>query len=520
MTSLPVTMPPAKKRRPDALENLLLLPVLIPLFTGALAFLFYRNIAVQRWIGLAGTVALLIASVLLLVDVWQNGIQAVQLGNWSAPFGITFVADLLSGIMIMISGVMGFVVAVYAVSDIDKTREKFGFYPLYHILLMGINGTFLTGDIFNMYVWFEVMLISSFVLLALGNDKAQLDGAVKYVVINLIGSAIFLIGIGFVYGLTGTLNMAELSLRLNEVENTGLVTTVSMFFMISFGIKAAVFPLFFWLPASYHTPPVAISAIFAGMLTKVGVYTLIRAFTLMFTQEVAYTHHIILWISGLTMLIGVLGAAAQTEVRRILSFHIISQIGYMIMGLALYTPLALIGSVFYIVHHIIVKTNLFLVGGLAQKLTGSYELKKMGGLYRHYPWLGVLFLIPAFSLAGFPPLSGFWAKFTLIYASLEIGQFWIAGVALLVGLLTLFSMTKIWMAAFWTPLPGYENDDTGSGFHKLQPKDMFLLVFPIITLATLTIIIGLFPEPFYELSLKAAEDLLDPTNYINAVLGE
>ncbi|MFN2372356.1 MAG: Na+/H+ antiporter subunit D [Cyclonatronaceae bacterium] len=502
------------------MDHLLTLPVIIPMLTGALGFLFYKNGTAQRWIGLAGTVALLIASILLLVDVWSNGIQAEQFGNWPAPFGISFVADLLSSIMITISGVMGFVVAVYAVADIDKTREKFGFYPLYHILLMGINGTFLTGDIFNMYVWFEVMLISSFVLLALGNSKAQLDGAVKYVIINLVGSAIFLMGIGFLYGLTGTLNMAELSVRLNEVDNAGLVTTVSMFFMVSFGIKAAVFPLFFWLPASYHTPPVAISAIFAGMLTKVGVYTLIRAFTLLFTQEVAYTHHIILWISGLTMLIGVLGAAAQSEVRRILSFHIISQIGYMIMGLALYTPLALIGSVFYIVHHIIVKTNLFLVGGLARKLTGSYELKKMGGLYRYYPWLGVLFLIPAFSLAGFPPLSGFWAKFTLIYAALEIDSYWIAGVALLVGLLTLFSMTKIWMAAFWTPLPGYENDTTGAGFNKISRRDMFLLVFPIVTLATLTIIIGLYPEPFYELSLKAAEDLLDPTNYINAVLGK
>ncbi|MCA1802035.1 MAG: Na+/H+ antiporter subunit D [Rhodothermaceae bacterium] len=478
------------------MDHLLTLPVIIPLLTGALGFLFYKNGTAQRWIGLAGTVALLIASILLLVDVWSNGIQAEQFGNWPAPFGISFVADLLSSIMITISGVMGFVVAVYAVADIDKTREKFGFYPLYHILLMGINGTFLTGDIFNMYVWFEVMLISSFVLLALGNSKAQLDGAVKYVIINLVGSAIFLMGIGFLYGLTGTLNMAELSVRLNEVDNAGLVTTVSMFFMVSFGIKAAVFPLFFWLPASYHTPPVAISAIFAGMLTKVGVYTLIRAFTLLFTQEVAYTHHIILWISGLTMLIGVLGAAAQSEVRRILSFHIISQIGYMIMGLALYTPLALIGSVFYIVHHIIVKTNLFLVGGLARKLTGSYELKKMGGLYRYYPWL------------------------TLIYAALEIDSYWIAGVALLVGLLTLFSMTKIWMAAFWTPLPGYENDTTGAGFNKISRRDMFLLVFPIVTLATLTIIIGLYPEPFYELSLKAAEDLLDPTNYINAVLGK
>ncbi|MEX2639432.1 MAG: Na+/H+ antiporter subunit D [Balneolales bacterium] len=500
------------------MTHLLVLPIIIPLLTACLAVIARKSNKLQRWLGVLGMVAQIIVSILLLWTVMTDGILADQMGNWAAPFGITLVADLLSAIMIVITAVMGFAVAVYSLADIDKTRESFSYYPLLHLLLMGVNGTFLTGDIFNLYVWFEVMLISSFVLLALGNEKTQMEGAIKYVIINIISSAFLLAGTGLMYGMFGTLNMADLANRVADFESPGMVTAVSMLFMVSFSIKAAMFPLFFWLPASYHTPPVAISAIFAGLLTKVGVYTLIRFFTLIFVQDVAYTHTILLWAAGLTMLTGVLGAASQNEFRKILSFHIISQIGYMVMGLALFTPLAIVGSVFYIVHHIIVKTNLFLVSGVANRLVGSFELSKMGGLYRHYPWLGVLFLIPAFSLAGFPPLSGFWAKLTLIYAALEIESYPIVIVALVVGLLTLFSMTKIWAAAFWSPLSGEKPDISGYK-SRITPWDMAMLVIPMVILAMLTLTIGLYAQPFFEISLEAAEQLLEPSVYIQAVLG-
>lgn len=498
--------------------HLLSLPIIIPLVTACLAVITRKSHKLQRWLGVLGMVGQIAVSVLLLWHVMEHGILADQMGNWAAPFGITLVADLLSAIMVVITAVMGFAVAVYSLADIDKSRESFGYYPLLHLLLMGVNGTFLTGDIFNLYVWFEVMLISSFVLLALGNKKTQMEGAIKYVIINIISSAFLLAGIGLMYGMFGTLNMADLANRVPDFESPGMVTAVSMLFMVSFSIKAAMFPLFFWLPASYHTPPVAISAIFAGLLTKVGVYTLIRFFTLIFVQDVAYTHNILLWASGLTMLTGVLGAAAQNEFRKILSFHIISQIGYMVMGLALFTPLAIVGSVFYIVHHIIVKTNLFLVSGVANKLVGSFELNKLGGLYRHHPWLGALFLIPAFSLAGFPPLSGFWAKLTLIFAGLEIESYPIVIVALVVGLLTLFSMTKIWAAAFWSPLAD-EKLDISDFRKRITPWDLTLLVIPMVILAILTLTIGLYAQPFFDVSLEAAEQLLDPSLYIRAVLG-
>ena len=499
------------------MKILLVLPILIPFITGIILILAWRNRTVQRSLSMVGNVALLIVGFALLSTVWYNGIQVIQIGNWPAPFGITLVADLLSSIMVVLAGMMAVSVGMYSLTSMDRDREAFGYYALFQILMMGICGSFLTGDLFNLFVWFEVMLIASFVLLVLGGDKAQLEGGIKYVTLNLISSAIFLAAVGLIYGLVGTLNMADLALQLQKSDQPGLVTTLAILFMIAFGLKAATFPLFFWLPSSYHTAPVAVSAIFAGLLTKVGVYTLIRVFTLLFVQNVGYTHTLLLIISGLTMLTGVLGAAAQNEFRRILSFHIVSQIGYMLMGLALYTPLALAGSVFYITHHIIVKTNLFLVSGVAYRLQGTYQLKRMGGLYRHYPILAVLFLIPAFSLAGIPPLSGFWAKFVLVRAGIEEAQYAIVIISLVVSLLTVFSMTKIWAEAFWKAEP--EGRET-TAEQNPPLSNLWGLVVPIAALAAVTIVIGLFSEPFFILATAAAEQLLEPTEYIKAVLGE
>ncbi|MBS0002420.1 MAG: Na+/H+ antiporter subunit D, partial [Thioalkalivibrio sp.] len=340
------------------------LPVVLPLLLGALSLAFWRSHPTQRFLGVAGSALLLLLSVQLLLDTWEHGHLVMEMGAWPAPFGIVLVSDMLAAIMVVLTGIIGLATALYSLAGIGVRHERFGYYPLFHLLLAGVNGAFLTGDIFNLYVWFEVMLVASFALLILGGERAQMEGAIKYVTLNLLSSALFLTAIGLLYGLTGTLNMADLAVRIGEIEDTGLVTVNAMLFMVAFGIKAAAFPFFFWLPASYHTPKVAVSALFAGLLTKVGVYALFRVFTLIFNQEVGHTHEILLWVAMLTMLTGVLGAAAQFEFRRILSFHIVSQIGYMILGLALFTPLAIIGGVFYIIHHIIVKANLFLISGL------------------------------------------------------------------------------------------------------------------------------------------------------------
>lgn len=495
------------------MSNILTLPILVPMASGIAALLAYRSPRLQRWIGLFGAFALLICDLAIFSAASKNKILVLQLGGWSAPFGITLVADLLSATMLLLTGIVGFVVAWYSLGAIDEGRVAHGYFALFHFLLMGVSGAFLTGDMFNLYVWFEVMLMSSFVLLALGGERRQMQGAIKYVTLNLISSAMFLAALGILYGIAGTLNMADLARKFSQVEGTqsqALITALAVLFMAAFGIKAAIFPLFFWLPASYHTPPVAVSAIFAGLLTKVGVYALIRVFTLIFVQDTGYTHTLILILSGLTMLVGVLGAVTQDEFRRVLSFHIISQIGYMLMGLGLFTPLALAGSVFYIAHHIIVKTNLFLISGVAENLAKTPQLKKMGGLYLSQPALAMLFLVPAMSLAGIPPLSGFFAKFGLISAGLIIHQYLIVAVALGVSLLTLYSMIKLWNEAFWKPAPKKTNDE--------NTKISLTLLIPIGIMAAITILIGLGIGPIFSLAIRAGEQLADPAIYIQAVL--
>lgn len=489
-------------------------PLVLPFLTAVLAFLT-RYSSTGRWVSVIGNALLLAASLYLMTAVLGEGVIAAQMGGWQAPFGITLVADYLSGVMVVITAITALAVSIYALSDIEARKEHHGYHALFNILIGGVTGAFLTGDLFNLYVWFEVMLISSFGLLVLGGRKEQIDGGIKYVTLNLISTILFLSGIGLLYGITGTLNMADIARTLPEVKNQGIVTVIAMMFMVAFGVKAAVFPLFFWLPAAYHTPAFSVSAVFAGLLTKVGVYALLRTFTLMFTADIGFTHEILLWVAAFTMVTGVLGAAAQNDIRKILSFHIVSQIGYMIMGLALYTPLAIAGAVFYLVHHIVVKANLFLIGGVIERIAGSTDLSKIGGLYKSAPFLAVLFFIPAFSLAGFPPLSGFWAKYILVSAALEDSGWIIAAVALVVGLLTIFSMTKIWAEAFWKPHP----EGIDPTLKALSKKDRASLLLPIAALASLTLIIGFSPEPFVDFATTAAAQLLAPSAYMDAVLG-
>ena len=499
------------------MRQLLMLPIIIPLLTAIATILVRRSRTTLRWLNLFGALGLLGSALALLSFTDRNGIQVVHIGNWPAPFGISLVVDLFSAIMLVMAGLIGLAVAVYSLAAIDVARETHGYYTLLQVLLMGVCGAFMTGDLFNLYVWFEVMLVASFVLLALGGERAQLEGSIKYVTINLISSAIFLAAVGILYSVTGTLNMADLSRQIHFVAQPGLVSTVAMLFMISFGIKAAIFPLFFWLPASYHTPPAPVAAIFAGLLTKVGVYALIRTFTLIFVLDVGFTHTVILILAGLTMVVGVLGAVAQRSIRRILSFNLVSHIGYMLMGLGLFTPLALAGTIFYTIHHIIVKTTLFLISGIVERLQGSDELAKLGGLYTKLPGFAVLFLIAAFSLSGIPPLSGFWAKLALIRAGLDARQYVIVAVALGASLLTLYTMTRIWDEAFWKPAP----DTTVMSVPVSGRRSLRLAAWlgPVVVLALLTVIIGLAAEPVLALSLRAADQLANPARYVQAVLG-
>lgn len=496
---------------------LVLAPVLCPFLTAIVMLMFWGKPQIQRVLGVAGSVAGWLTAWQLLQTVQSDGVLTLAAGNWAPPFGIMFVADHLAAIMVLVTATMSLIVLVYALVDMDIQRELYGFYPLYQFLITGVTGSFLTGDIFNLYVWFEIMLISSFVLLALGGGRAQLEGTIKYVTLNLISSAIFLVAIGLLYGITGALNMAHLSRLVAEaaVSNRPVVVAIASLFLLAFGLKAAVFPLFGWLPASYHTPPTTITTIFGALLTKVGVYAILRTFTLIFYPIMADVQMIMVITAAFTMVTGVFGAVSQFDLRRLLSFHIVSQIGYLIMGIAIYTPLAIAGTIFFMVHVIFAKSALFLVGGVINRLQGSYNLKQLGGLYKANLGLSALFFVPALALAGIPPLSGFWAKFAIVRGALEAGQYGLVAVGLFVSMLTLYSMIKIWTYAFWSQRPAEFNRP----LPQLPAGELFPRLAPPVVLALLTVWFGVYGGPLFSLSLQAAEQLLNRQAYIQAVLG-
>ncbi|TWI56361.1 Na+/H+ antiporter subunit D [Halalkalibacter nanhaiisediminis] len=493
------------------MNNLVILPVLIPLIVGSLLILFAKNHTLQRVISGFTAVGMLLIAFYLAGYVYQEGIIVLEMGNWTAPFGIVFVADMFATMMVILASIVGVVCLFFAFQTISPEREKFFFYPFYFFLLAGVNGAFLTGDLFNLFVFFEVMLIASYILIVHGGTKYQLRESFKYVVINVFASILFLAAVAYIYSVTGTLNMAHLAERVGELEQTGVLNAIAILFLIVFAMKGGLFPLYFWLPRSYYGPPAAVAALFGGLLTKVGIYAIIRTFTLIFTHDPDFTHTIILVLAGFTMLFGVLGAVSQFDFKRILSYHIISQVGYMVMGLGIYTQLAIAGAIYYIAHHIIVKSALFLFAGATQRITGTTDLKQMGGLLKTHPYLAWLFFITAISLAGIPPLSGFFSKFPIILAGFEEGNYIIAAVALAVGLLTLFSMLKIFIYAFW-----------GEQKHTAEQAKIPVgkLLLPIVPLVALTIVLGFAAEPVFVYSLQVAEQILDPSIYIESVLKE
>jgi multicomponent Na+:H+ antiporter subunit D len=493
------------------------LPIAVPLVAAALSLLLGRWHLVQRAITVVTSTAMVVLAVLILRAADAQTAVVTQLGGWPAPFGITLIADRFGAIMLVISTIMILVVLVYALGQLDDEREfDLHFHPMYLVLSGGIAASFLTGDLFNLFVAFEVMLIASYVLITLGANRGQIRAGMTYVVINLLASTLFVAAVAFVYASTGTVNMAQLAVRLAELPD-GLRTALGYLLLVVFGVKAGIFPLFFWLPDSYPTAPAPVTALFAGLLTKVGVYTLIRTQTLLFPHD-GSPSLVILTIAGLTMLVGVLGAIAQNDIKRILSFHIISQIGYMIFGLGLFSLAGIAGAVFYIVHHIVVKTSLFLVDGIVETSSGTGALRHLGGVARRAPVLGLLFLAAAFSLAGLPPFSGFVAKLALVEEGLNLQHGAIVAVSLLVSLLTLFSMTKIWGGAFW----GVPKDYRGTVHEEDRPLRLHmnpLMLGATAALVGLSLVISVAAAPLYALSERAADTLVERTPYIEAVLG-
>lgn len=538
----------------------LVVPVLAPLLGCALCLLAWRSVAVQRVVSVGSVAVALAAAVAVLAQVWDGTVVVARAGGWPAPIGITLVADPLAAVVLTVGLATIGAVLLFAIGQPGCDDDTPAFHPTYLVLTAGVALAFLTGDLFDLFVAFELALAASYVLLTLGATRDQVRHGMTYVVINLVASTLFVVAIAVAYAATGTVNLADLSQRLGGIAPE-VRSALALLLIVVFGLKAAVFPLFSWLPDAYPTARTPVTAVFAGLLTKIGVYCLLRTQTLLFAPTGPST--LLLVIAGLTMVVGVLGAIAQGDVKRILSFHIVSQVGYMVMGLALFTVSGVAGAVFFLVHQVPVKASLFLTGGMVEHAAGSTVLTRVGGMLRRLPVAALLFGLAAMSLAGIPPFSGFVGKLALVEAGFDAGAWPIVAVSLLASLLTLYSMTKIWNGVFWGKVetvvpPGAaevvdaagtpalaavgagvgaaatasaepaggstvaSGSDTGPGASRAGARVRAmpaLMTWSTAALVGVTVAIAVFAGPLYELCERAARDLLDPSGYVQAVLG-
>lgn len=522
------------------------MPVLLPLFGAALTLVFRRSISLQRVVSLVVLALTVVVAGVLMYVADTSGPLTLWLGAWDEPLGISLVADRLAALMLMVSSIVTFVVLVFSigqgVADGDEDSPLTVYFPTYLVLTAGVANAFLAGDLFNLFVGFEILLFASYVLLTLGGLGPRIRAGTTYVVVSLVSSFLFLVAIAAVYAATGTVNLAHLSKRLPEID-AGAALVLQLLLLTVFGIKAAVFPMSAWLPDSYPTAPAPVTAVFAGLLTKVGVYAIIRTQTLLFPDSPL--QDLLMWVALLTMLIGILGAVSQTGLKRILSFTLVSHIGYMLFGVALADQAGLSGAVFYVVHHITIQTALFLVTGLIDRVSGTTSLGSLGGLAAISPVLSVLFFISAMNLGGIPPLSGFVAKTGLLQAGVDLGSplaYLLVAGALATSLLTLYVMAKVWGAAFWRS----PNEATASAMaerpdldpqaaadregHQLEfdietttdvsrskalPFSM-LLATGAMTVVSLALMVG--AGPLFAYTDDAARDMLLRTPYVDSVL--
>ncbi|MEU6859320.1 Na+/H+ antiporter subunit D [Glycomyces sp. NPDC046736] len=496
------------------------LPVVIPLLGAALTLMMARKPGLQRTVSLTALTATLTVSAALLYMTVTDGPQIVAVGGWPPPLGIVLVADKLAAIMLVVSTAVTLCVLVYSIgqgaADGDEETPLSIYHPTYLALTAGVTNAFLSGDLFNLYVGFEVLLVASYVLLTLGSTENRIRAGTTYVVVSLLSSVIFLSALGLVYAATGTLNMAQLAGRFDELPDNLRLLLQGML-LLAFGIKAAVFPLGAWLPDSYPTAPAPVTAVFAGLLTKVGIYAVIRTETLLFPD--GRIADVLLVISLLTMVIGILGAVAQSDIKRLLSFTLISHIGYMLFGVALATEAGLSGAIFYIAHHITIQTTLFLAAGLVERRGGTTALDRLGGLAKLAPVLSILFFIPALNLAGIPPFSGFLGKLGLLQAGVDEsgGLVWAVVVGgVVTSLLTLYAIGRVWNLAFWRkPHPDMPTvEDEADGSTILLPK---LMVGSTVALVAFSVALTVVAGPLFDITSEAAADLLSRTPYIEAV---
>ncbi|GAB3235865.1 Na+/H+ antiporter subunit D [Mycolicibacterium hippocampi] len=524
------------------------LPVLVPMLAAAMTLFAGRKPRLQRVIAVFALSVVLVASTALLRLADRDGTIALQVGGWGptepgmGPLGITLVVDRLSALMLVVSSIVLLAVVVYAIGqgirDGDDRQPVSIFLPTYLVLSAGVCMAFLAGDLFNLFVGFEVLLAASYVLLTIGGSRERVRAGITYVMVSMVSSMIFLLGIALVYAATGTLNLAELSVRLADVSD-GTRTALFAVLLVAFGIKAAVFPLSAWLPDSYPTAPAPVTAVFAGLLTKVGIYAIIRAHSLLFPG--GGMDRVLLVAGLLTMVVGIFGAIAQSDIKRLLSFTLVSHIGYMIFGIALSTELGMSGAIYYVAHHILVQTTLFLVVGLIERQAGASALERLGGLAAASPLLAFVFVVPALNLGGIPPFSGFIGKVALLEAGAQVGSVlaWVlvAG-SVITSLLTLYVVTRVWTKAFWRsredapeghlsaarPTALVDNTDEAMDIELADRDDVGRMPVGMLVPTGALIAVGLaltvLAGPIFAYSERAADQVLDRSQYITAVLGE
>lgn len=500
---------------PPLVAWLSVLPAILPLMAGALCVALRRHLGLQRWLALGVLAAELLLNYALLSHVRAHGVLSLTMGNWLPPFGISFTVDMLSAVLALVATLVGLACCLYAFGDIDRESTRFGFYPMLLVLIAGMNGAFLTGDVFNLYVWLEILLISSFGLIILGGTRLQLDGAVKYAFLNLVGTTIFLIATGLLYGALGTLNFADLVAKSQSYPEQRLIVVIALLYLMALVMKAAAFPLFFWLPASYHTPKFVVSALFAALLTKVGVYGIYRIFSAVFAgSDLTFLASILLWIASLTMVLGAMGALAQVRLRPMLGFVIVTGIGYMLAGFALSTEAARAAGIFYMLQSMIVMSSFYMLAGL---LGGrpSVAGDASTALYATRPVLAIMFLILAAASAGLPPFPAFWPKFALVRESINADLAWVAASLLLSGFLLTIAMARSFAALFWT-ISGPAHDPS---IERAAPAPEASLV-PVLALVTIIAAVGLYPDLLYGLSQDAARGIADYSAYVATVLGD
>ncbi|MBQ0138504.1 MAG: Na+/H+ antiporter subunit D [Kurthia sp.] len=492
--------------------NFLLLPIVLPFLTAILLMFAPKNIRYQRSVSMIGLVVTTIFSILLIERVQREGIQVVTFGNWPVPFGISMVADMVATLLVTASVIVTLFTVWYSFHSIGKERERFFFYPGVLLMLTGVNGAFLTGDLFNLFVFFEVLLMASYLLSVLGGTAIQLRESIKYILVNIVASALFVITVAMLYSVVGTLNMADISVKIASVGQPGIITTIAVMLLIVFGIKAAIFPLFFWLPSAYAAPPIPIIALFGALLTKVGVYAIMRSYTLFFMHDTAFTHSLLLVLSAITILAGCIGALSTFNVKNIIIYNVVIAVGVILYGVAQLNEEGLMGAMFYIVHDMLIKAALFFLVGILIYITGTANLKKMGGIMASYPLLAWTFLVAAFGLAGIPPLSGFIGKMLIVKGGFAADHNWSSLWILLSSLVVLLSVIRIFIYAFW----GQEK----TLVPMQQRGNVKKLLLPSIILVAVTVFYGVGAEWLMPYMQDATDVLLHPSVYTDAVLKE